>query len=75
MDPNLFSEDMDALYEILSVRFINSSEEIDSEVLADKWNISKILTRKIINATTRLCPRNISNIILNRRCTSKTRGS
>ena len=67
MDPNLFSRDIDISFGILSVKFINAKEDMDPKTLSDKWNISEKLARSTINATTRLCPRNTSDITLNRR--------
>ena len=67
MDPNLFSRDIDMNFGISSVKFINSKEDMDPKILSDKWNISEKIARSTINVTTRLCPRNTSDITLNRR--------
>ena len=40
---------------------------MDSKELSQKWNVSEQIARRIIASTTRLCPRNTSDITLNRR--------
>ena len=67
MDPNLFGRDIDIVFGVSSVRFLNSKEDMDPRALADKWNVSEKVARNTINATTRLCPRNTTSISLNRR--------
>ena len=67
MDPNLFSMDVDVRFGISSFKFMNGKEEMNPKILSEKWNINEKLARNTINATTRLCPRNTSDITLNRR--------
>ena len=67
MDPNLFCADIMAYLGVSSIRFANGKCYMNASELAKKWNISERLARRTIATTTRLCPRNASQITLNRR--------
>ena len=73
MDPNLFCDDIITYLGISSVRFAYGKGYMDAKELARKWNISERLARRTIATTSRLCPRNSSQISLNRRYTYNDR--
>ena len=75
MDPTMFHNDflnyVDAT--ISSVRFSNDKVTMDPSELAGKWNISDKVARRTIAVTTRLCPRNTSDISLSQRYSANER--
>ena len=62
MDSDLFCNDVLDNYEICGVKFIDQESSMDPQELAKTWNISVDLARKTIDATTRNCRRNTTDI-------------
>ena len=58
---------------VYSVKSKGAKSDLDSSRLADVFDISKGLAIQTMNTVTRLCPRNIADITLNKRYTTNDR--
>mmetsp|Transcript_9777 Transcript_9777/g.13824 ORF Transcript_9777/g.13824 Transcript_9777/m.13824 type:complete len:225 (+) Transcript_9777:683-1357(+) len=73
MDPIIFSDDIGTFMGVLSVKLSDRKGNMNGIKLSGKWKMSKKLARRTIATTTRLCPRNTTEISLNRRYTCNDR--
>ena len=67
MNSDLLAEDVNDIFGISAVKFLNDESNMDPQQLSDAWGISEERARRTIRATTRLCNRNTSDITLSRR--------